>query len=169
MNAFGPITQLGYLTNDLDASVQLWTSVMGVGPFTKMTNVKMAAVIDGQDVEINIDLALAYMGEVQIELIQPLCDSPSPYLANKQAAIWGAHHTQFTVDDLDGAIRKCEAHCMELACEINSGGGRYIYMRGAAGWIELTSPNPHLEAFFAAIKQSCETWDQKTVWNILGG
>jgi len=166
MTDFGPITQLGYLTDDLDKAAKAWTK-LGIGPFTKMTDVNMPATMDGQTVEIKIDLALAYHGDVQIELIQPLCDSPSPYQANKQAEIWGAHHTQFTVDNLDTAIADCEANGLEMACEITSAGARYIYMRGAAGWIELTTPNPGLQPFFGAIKASCENWDGKTVWNRL--
>jgi len=165
---FGPITQLGYLTDNLDKTAKLWAEVMGVGPFTKMSGVTMPATMDGETVEIKIDLALAYQGDVQIELIQPLCDSSSPYQSNKRAGILGSHHTQFTVEDLDAAITKCEAVGMEMACEITSGGGRYIYMRSDAGWIELTAPNPGLAMFFGMIKKSCAEWDGKAVWNKLG-
>lgn len=164
---FGPITQLGYLTDDLDKTAAAWVK-MGVGPFTKMSGVKMPATMNGETVKIKIDLALAYQGDVQIELIQPLCDSPSPYLENKQAGIWGAHHNQFTVEDVDMAIATCEAAGMEMACEITSGGWRYIYMRGAAGWIELTAPNPGLDMLYGMIRKSCEAWDGETVWNKLG-
>jgi len=164
---FGSITQLGYLTDDLDAAAMAWTK-LGVGPFTKMSSVIMSATMDREAVEIKIDLALAYQGDVQIELIQPLCDNPSPYSENKRAKLWGAHHTQFTVDDLDVAIAKCEAAGMEMACEITSGGGRYIYMRGDAGWIELTAPNPGLAMFFDMIKKSCAEWDGEAVWNVMG-
>lgn len=164
---FGPITQLGYLTNDLDKTVEAWAK-LGVGPFTKMAGVKMPATMNGETVEIKIDLALAYQNDVQIEIIQPLCDSLSPYLENKKAGIWGAHHTQFTVEDLDAAIAQCEAAGMEMICEIISGGGRYIYMHGEAGWIELTAPMPGLSIFFDMIKKSCAEWDGKTVWNVMG-
>ncbi len=164
-NDFGPITQLGYLTDDLEKTASAWTK-MGVGPFTKMSGVMMPATMNGETVEIKIDLALAYQGDVQIELIQPLCDSNSPYRENQQTGIWGAHHTQFTVDDLDAAIAECEAAGMEMACEITSGGWRYIYMRGAAGWIELTAPNPGLTMFYDIIKKSCMEWDGETVWNV---
>jgi hypothetical protein len=166
--SFGPITQLGYLTDDLYKTATLWAEVMGIGPFTKMAGVTMPAVMDGEAVEIKIDVALAYQGDVQIEIIQPLCDSSSPYLENKRAGIWGAHHTQFTVDDLDAAIAKCEASGMTMVCEITSGGGRYIYMHGEAGWIELTVPNPGLAMFYDMIKKSCTEWDGNTVWNVMG-
>jgi len=167
MTGLGPITQLGYLTDDLDRTAKLWTE-FGVGPFMRMSNVSMPATMEGQSVEIKIDLALAYQADVQIELIQPLCDSPSPYQVYKQAGLWGAHHTQFTVDDLDAAIAKCEAAGMDLACEITSAGSRYIYLRGAAGWIELTTPHPGLQPMFDMIKSNCRNWDGKTIFQALG-
>lgn len=164
MMEFGSITQLGFLTDDLDKAATAWTK-LGVGPFTKMSSVSMPATMDGETVDIKIDLGLAYQGDVQIELIQPLCDSASPYRENKRAGIWGAHHTQFTVADLDGAISKCEESGMEKACEISSAGGRYIYLRSEAGWIELTAPNPGLNMLYDMIKKSCADWDGKTVWH----
>ena len=79
MGGLGPITQLGYLTDNLEKTATLWAQVIGVGPFTRMAGVMMPATMDGETVEIKIELALAYQDGVQIELIQPLCDSPSPY------------------------------------------------------------------------------------------
>lgn len=168
MTNFGPITQLGYLTDDIEKTATLWAGVMGVGPFTRMSDVKMTATMDGEPTEILIDVALSYQNDIQIELIQPKCDNPSPYQLNKQIGLWGSHHTQFTVDDLDGAITKAEASGMETACVIESAGARYIYMRGDAGWIELTSPNPGLEMFFGMIRKSCEDWDGETVFHSPG-
>ena len=49
MNGFGPITQLGFLTDDLDASAKTWTT-LGVGPFMRMTDVKMPAIMEGETV-----------------------------------------------------------------------------------------------------------------------
>lgn len=56
---FGPVTQLGYLTNDLEKTAAAWTK-LGVGPFTKMLGVNMPATMEGETVQIKIDLALAY-------------------------------------------------------------------------------------------------------------
>ena len=55
VNDFGPITQLGYLTDDLDKTAKIWTS-LGVGPFMRMSNVIMPATMDGQTVDIKICL-----------------------------------------------------------------------------------------------------------------
>jgi len=164
---FGPITQLGYLTDNIDNTAKMWTDI-GIGPWTRMNSVTMPATVDGQAAEIKIDLALSYMGDIQMELIKPLCDSPSPYKRNKKIGLWGLHHTQFTVDDIDVAISKCEVSGMMLGCEINSGGSRYIYMRGDAGWIELTTLNPGLQMMFDMIRTSVAEWDGVSVFHQLG-
>ena len=92
MTDFGPITQLGYLTDYIEEAAAKWAG-LGVGPWMRMTGVKIPATMDGETVEIEIDLALSYMGDIQMELIQPNCDSPSPYQLNKQIGLWGSHHT----------------------------------------------------------------------------
>ena len=51
MIGFGPITQLGYITDDLDASAKAWTA-LGVGSIMRMTDVNMPAIMDGVQVEI---------------------------------------------------------------------------------------------------------------------
>ena len=167
MTNFGPITQLGYLTDNIDEAAGKWVA-LGVGPWMRMTGVKMSATMDGETVEIEIDLALSYRDDIQMELIQPNCDSPSPYQRNKQLGLWGSHHTQFTVDDMDSAIEKAEAAGMETACIITSGGARYIYLRSSAGWIELTAPNPGLQMMFDMIKKNVTKWDGETVFQALG-
>ena len=168
MTNFGPITQLGYLTDDIEAAATLWANVLAVGPWTRMSGVKMTTTMDGKSAEILIDVALSYRNGIQIELIQPLCDSLSPYKFYKENKVWGSHHTQFTVDDLDEAIANAEAGGMETACVIEASGAKYIYMRGAVGWIELVTPQPGLEMLFGMIRKSCEDWDGKTVFHTLG-
>lgn len=167
MTEFGPITQLGYLTDNLDHAAAKWAA-LGIGPWMRMSGVNMPARVDGKEVTIKIDLALSYQGDIQMELIQPLCDSASPYKQNKDLGLWGSHHTQFTVDNLDTAISSCEAAGMELGCEITSGGARYIYMRGDVGWIELTTYNPGLKMMYDMIKKNVENWDGETVFQALG-
>jgi len=89
---FGPISQLGYLTDDIPATARMWTGTSGIGPWTLMQNVVMKATMDGSASDIEIDVALAYKDDVQIELIKPLNDAPSPYREYVEAGIWGLHH-----------------------------------------------------------------------------
>ena len=54
-NLFGPITQIGYLTDDIETTAAFWTQTSGIGPWTRMSGVSMATTMDGEPSTINID------------------------------------------------------------------------------------------------------------------
>lgn len=156
---FGPISQLGYVTDDIETSAQFWTDTSGIGPWTRMRGVTLSATMDGEPSEIMIDVALAYKGDVQIELIKPLNNAPSPYTANKKAGLWGLHHVQFTTHDMDGALARAKAAGLSVACTIEQGGGIYHYLRGPGTWFELMQPTEGLLGLFKMIKDASIDWD----------
>lgn len=158
---FGPITQIGYVTDDIQATAKAWTDTTGIGPWTRMSDVKLAAVMNGENVEINIDVALTYKDGVQMELIKPLCDTPSPYSANKKAGLWGLHHMQFRTDDMEASLKLAQDSGLELVCTIEQGGGIYNYLRGPGVWFELMQAGPGLDMLFDMIKSASDGWDRK--------
>jgi len=158
-DVFGPITQIGYLTDNIEAAAQAWTATSGIGPWTRMSGIKMAATMDGSPTEIIIDVALAYKGDVQIELIKPLSHTPSPYSDYQAAGLWGLHHLQFSTDDMAASLKHAEAAGLELACTIDQGGGIYNYLRGPGVWFELMEASEPLKGLFAMIKSAREDWD----------
>ena len=164
---FGPISQLGYLTDDIQATAHLWTKTSGIGPWTLMQDVVMNATMDGAPSEIKIDVALAYKNDVQIELIKPLNDAPSPYREYVEAGIWGLHHVQFTTNDMAASTRKAKSAGLEPACIINQGGGVYTYFRGPGVWFELIEAGDELLGLFQHIKSQADGWDRKRLFNIL--
>jgi len=156
---FGPVTQLGHLTDDIEATAKAWSQAAGIGPWTRMSGVSMQANVMGASAEIKIDVAFCYQGDVQIELIKPLCDTPSPYSEYKNAGIWGLHHLQYMTDDMEASLAKAKEAGLDLACRIEQGGGIYCYLRGHGIWFELMQPSEGLTGLFQMIKSSCETWD----------
>lgn len=158
---FGPVTQIGHVTNNIEATAKTWTDMTGIGPWTRMSGVTMAAIMDGEPSDIQIDVALAYQGDTQIELIKPLSDTPSPYTANQKADLWGLHHLQYMTDDMDKTLELAKAAGMEAACTIDQGGGRYAYLRGPGIWFEIMEASPALEGLFQMIKSASEGWDGK--------
>lgn len=158
---FGPISQLGYVTDDIETTAKFWTDTSGIGPWTRMPGVTLSALMDGEPTDIEIDVALAYKGDVQIELIKSLNDAPSPYLANKRAGLWGLHHIQFTTDDMAGSLETAKTAGLDVACTIEQGGGIYHYLRGPSTWFELMQPTEGLLALFKMIKDASIDWDGK--------
>ncbi len=162
-NLFGPITQLGYLTDDIEATARAWTDMLGIGPWTLMQSVTMHATMNGEDSDIEIDVALAYKDDVQIELIKPLNDAPSPYQEFVKAGIWGLHHVQFETDDMEASIEDARNAGLEPVCKINQGGGVFTYLKGPGVWFELIQTGPELLGFYEMIKSRSKGWDHKNL------
>jgi len=161
---FGPITQLAYVTDDLETTAQFWSETTGVGPWTAMREVSLPATMNGKEVTFKIDVALAYQGDLQLEIIQPLCDSLSPYSANKEAGLWGLHHVQFTTNNMHESIGVAENAGLTPACIIEQGErGNYTYLRGPSVWFELMESNQQLQQLFDMIKAKGIDWDGKNI------
>ena len=73
----GDVMQLAFVPRDFDAAVRHWTGTMGVGPFFLFEDIRLEGMrYRGDPSEAAFDLALAYWGEMQIELIRPRDDPP---------------------------------------------------------------------------------------------
>ena len=78
---FGPLRQMGYVVRDIEAAMRHWVEVCGVGPWFYAGRLPLTAFTyrgarhDG----IHLSIALANSGDVQVELIQQRCDTPSMY------------------------------------------------------------------------------------------
>jgi methylmalonyl-CoA/ethylmalonyl-CoA epimerase len=69
------VAQVGFVVKDLDAAVENWVKVFGVGPWHFYTYGKPLVrrmSYHGRPVEYRMRLALANIGPLRIELIQPL-------------------------------------------------------------------------------------------------
>ncbi len=150
---FGGIRQLGYVVADLDASLAEWRR-KGIGPWTIMRNVCLNAVYRGASSRPLIDIALAYCGDVQIELIQQRNDAPSPYRARIQAQRYGLHHIAFLCANIGADVRRAESLGWQLVCDIRMpGSGRYVYLQsprfGDDFHIEFLEASPVMRRIFA--------------------
>ena len=86
---FGRVVQVAYLVEDIDVAMQHWLAQAGLGPWTCFRNISLDAEYEGEPLTLHIHEALAYMGELQIQLVQSL-DDPSlatPYQPYKDEAI----------------------------------------------------------------------------------
>lgn len=151
---FGGIRQLGHVVADLDTELERWRRQRGIGPWTVMRNICLNSRYLGQPSKPLIDIALAYCGDVQIELIQQRNDAPSPYRACIEAGRWGLHHVAFLCADIGAAVRRAEALGWQVVCDIRmAGSGRYAYLQsssfGEDFYIEFLEASPVMWRIFA--------------------
>lgn len=125
----GPVGQLAYLPQDFDAAVRYWTETMGVGPFYLMENVALGeAKYKGVPTGAVFSIAIAYWGDVQIELIRPENREPSIY-TGEYAVTDGLHHICIFVESIEEARAACAEAGAEILVEGKVGAdGEVIYV-----------------------------------------
>tara|TARA_R110000737_G_scaffold78494_1_gene110053 strand:- start:395 stop:934 length:540 start_codon:yes stop_codon:yes gene_type:complete len=92
----GPIRQLGYVVDDIEAGMRHWSEVMGVGPWFYNPQVPIENYLfDGESYQPHNSVALANSGEMQVELIQCRNDVPSMYRDFMAKGLRGLQHVAF--------------------------------------------------------------------------
>ena len=159
----GEVMQLAFVPQDFDVAVRHWTQVMGVGPFFLMEGIHLEGMkYRGQPTDAVFDLALAYWGDLQIELIRPQDDHPSIYSGEYADVGGGLHHVCILVDDIEEAARVCGEQGAEIVIEGSLGDSRVIYVdpgKGPGSLVEILQQGEGGPGLFAMIKQAGEGWD----------
>lgn len=110
----GPIAQLGYVVDDITGAMQYWLDALDVGPFFYLPSPPLNDLVyRGAPTSARIAVAITYSGDLQVELIQPLDDHPSPYRDFQAANGSGLHHLAHFTDDYDSVIRAYRARGRE--------------------------------------------------------
>jgi 4-hydroxyphenylpyruvate dioxygenase-like putative hemolysin len=92
---FGNIAQIGYVVRDIDAAMDNWAK-HGVGPWFYVDRVQTDYFrYRGADSDMQMSVALANSGDVQLELIQPRNDAPSMYKDFLDAGREGMQHIAY--------------------------------------------------------------------------
>jgi hypothetical protein len=128
-SVFGPIRQIAFVVADIDEAIESWHKQMGIGPFAIVRNCKplKGSRYRGEaSDEIVINMAFAYIGDVQLELIEQVNETPSMYQESVERGYWGAHHYAVCVEDFDAAYQ----HSMNngFTAVMNAGAPGYAQM-----------------------------------------
>lgn len=157
----GPIDQIGFVVADLDRSVAERTDKLGLGPWTVFRGVTLDGRYRGAPTRVAIDVALAYQGDVQIELIQPTNAAASPYRSADGAPLCGMHHMAWVVDDLDAAVAAATARGLSVVFEASNPSTRVAYLEaeGDAGVLYEFIEGAGMREMIAAGIAAARGWD----------
>jgi hypothetical protein len=167
---FGAIRQNGYVVPDLAAAMRHWAEVLGIGPWQVIDPLPVVdARYRGQPTEAAAAIALSYSGDLQIELIQPLNDAPSPY--NDFLGICpsgGLQHVSSwpATADYDAARSAFTAAGSTVLFEGAVGSTRFVYLDtiGTLGTcFEMADLSAGTRRLFDSIRQAALDWDGQTV------
>lgn len=102
----GPARQIAYMVNDIDAAMKHWHDEHGVGPFLVTRNQAPLsnAYYRGDKAQTSrVNIAFAYVGDMQLELIELIGDTPGLYKEALDRGNYGVHHYAVLVDDFPKA------------------------------------------------------------------
>jgi methylmalonyl-CoA/ethylmalonyl-CoA epimerase len=161
--ALGEVMQIAFVPSDFDAALDFWTKTMGVGPFYLQPNLCLPGMLyRGQPSAPVFSVAIAYWGEIQIELIQQHNDAPSIYRDWRAVDGSSMHHTCLVVPDIAHARTVCEQVGGEIVQEaaFPVGGVIYVDTGGGPGTIvEIIQPGEATRTRFATMKAASRDWD----------
>lgn len=129
LNRGQTITQMGYVVPDLAAAMARWTEVLGVGPFTVLPEIVIdEALYRGAPTEVEIEVATAEAGGVQIELIEQKNPVPSCYRDLFEPGHGGLHHVAVQTANYDAEVSRYQSMGFPTAfCGVYQG-VRFAYM-----------------------------------------
>jgi len=129
-----PLTQVGLVVADIEPAARAWAALLGVPVPNIITTDEVALAHTehhGQRTPARAKLAFFKLGQVDLELIQPLGE-PSTW--NDQLAAHGAslHHIAFGVQGMAQVLAQLAAAGLPLAQRGDYTGGRYAYVEGGS-------------------------------------
>lgn len=128
------ITQVGLIVRDIEKSVDAYVDVFGL---QERPRISITDTVDkantrymGQPSEARARLAFIEMGQVTIELIEPI-GGPSTWKDFLDAHGEGVHHIAFVVKGTDQIVAYLDSKGIPLVQRGDYTGGQYTYLDSA--------------------------------------
>jgi len=124
------ITQVGIVVRDLQRAMENYWKTLGIGPwriFTYQPPTLKEPMIRGKPVNYSMKIALAQIGSLQIELIEPL-EGPSIYKEFLRQRGEGLHHIQSRPKDLNETLESFKKSGVNILMSGKFGEGAFYYM-----------------------------------------
>jgi hypothetical protein len=161
----GPIHHLGYVVEDLEATVERLVRELGAGPFFVVRDVPLEQVTSrGEPATFHHDSAFGQCGAVPIEVMQLKRVEPERVRAGFSQTPPQLHHTAYVVapERLAEAREELERRGLPAFLHATFGDVDLTYHNaaGALGhYVELHADSQGLRDFFRLIHDASVEWD----------
>jgi catechol 2,3-dioxygenase-like lactoylglutathione lyase family enzyme len=150
----GEIRQVGHVVRDAGEGTAAW-SAAGVGPWTTFEVTDRSARFHGRQSAATLVIALAYAGDMQIELIEAKGESDSVWHQTRDAGQFGPHHIAYWADDFDAAMARVdEAGMAVVQAGDGNGFARFVYVDGPSGLVEIMELTDFVREFMEDIRRA---------------
>jgi len=158
----GPVRQIGYVVRDLQQAMTD-ALALGIGPwFTLLDLPQEGATYRGAPCAPVLSLGLANSGDLQVELIQQVDDTPSIYREFLDAGQHGFHQLAWWVDDYDTFEARARAAGWDAVYGGDVAGTRFGYFEtgGAlASIVEVMQINDGTTWMANTVRDAAAAWD----------
>ena len=171
---FGPVMQNGFVVADLELAIDHWTRVMHVGPFFLFERIAFSECWYQEHPATDIDLtvAIAYWGDMQIELIQQRNDVPSIYTEFQARGLTGLQHMGVITESVERDLTELAQRGVHPVQHGRTAVGmRFAYVdtdHHPGGMVELIEAGPKGLAFFEKMRAAARAWDGTPTVHRLG-
>ncbi len=162
---FGPIRQLGYVTRDIHATMRHFVECLGIGPWFYAVRLPVDRFVhEGREVELDISVAIANSGALQLELIQPNGGGPSlfhDWTADRRRRELPQHISVWPVN-YDALLGRAQGTGLHLVQEGFSPRGRFCHLLAADTpdlVFEFGEATPERTRIFDAVARAAVDWD----------
>lgn len=161
---FGPVMQCAFVVPDFHGALDHWTQVMHVGPFFLMEHIAFAECeFRGRPVNIDLTVAIAYWGDMQIEIIQQHNDAPSIYTEFLGRGLSGLQHMGVLTESVDDDLAKLAGQGVVPVQQGRTAAGiRFAYVstdRHPGAMVELIGATRGVRSFFEMMREAARVWD----------
>lgn len=162
---FGAIAQNGYVVRDIQAAMEHWAQKLGIGPWFFVERVQVDHFrYRGEDSPLEMSVAMANSGDLQIELIQPTNDAPSMYRDFLASGREGLQHVAYWTTEYQALYDKALSLGYTVGHEGQIGGpqGRFAYLdteTHPGTVIEISDISGTKKAIFDYVKKASIGWN----------
>jgi hypothetical protein len=128
------VTQVGIIVRDIESKARAWSEILGL----PMPNIIITDTLDKTQAEYNgksttarAKLAFFHMGQMDVELIEPI-DGPSTWKDQLDQHGDSLHHIAFVIKGMQDRIAYLDSKGVPLLQRGEYTGGRYAYLDGIA-------------------------------------
>ncbi len=162
---FGPMRQIGFVVRDIEKAMRHWIDVNRVGPWFFAEHFQFDEFsyrgrrYDG----IDLAVALANCGDMQVELIQQRCDTPSMFQDFLNAGYQGMQHFAVWSEDYDALYRRALRAGFVVGQEgLLTRRGRFVYFRNEdhpGTVVEISDLTPMRKESASIVREAARNWD----------
>ncbi len=162
----GPAKQIAYMVKDIDEAMESWHRDHGVGPFLVARNaVPLSnAFYRGDKAQTTrVNIAFAYVGDMQLELIELIGDTPGLYKEALDRNQFGVHHYAVCVDDFPAAYNWALDNGFDAVIDAGIDGlARMSYVENPDTGIilEVIQWNPMTKPYFEGLEKMVKSADK---------